>query len=248
LRQYLVNIGSELKADEIGEADALKILSEGRPITARELGGKPFTMAGYTCKLVFCSNHLPRFKSATGAEARRMKLVHFTTKQAPDSKLQGKLAKEVEGIFARVMVPALREILRGRPCPEGGGTSRIALQKFAIVNDPVTMFLNAYCQFGPHLSVRKSELVNSWAAFVQEHHLSEKLIRGTAFFRRLYELRTNLDTSRPRQAGTRVQMIHGISLRPEAPRSEPSGYEKAVAAIEESPELDVVELNCVGGE
>ena len=219
LKGFLVNIGSELNAGELGEADNLKIVCGGGDIAVREIFGKPFTMRGYSTKLIFASNHLPRFRGGSGAEARRMRLIYFGKRHEPDPRLTDRLAAEKDGIFRHVFVPALQGILGGAPCPPTGRASRAISERFAVENDPHSAFVAECCEFGEGYTCLKSSLIAAWKQFVDCNHLPEALAKSTMVYRRVTELNPKVSTSRPGvgaglgREGKRPTQFIGVQLK-----------------------------------
>jgi phage/plasmid-associated DNA primase len=221
LKGFLVNIGSELNAGELGEADNLKIVCGGGDVAVREIFGKPFVMRGYSTKLLFASNHLPRFRGGSGAEARRLRLIYFGKRHAPDPGLTDRLVTEKEGIFRHIFLPSLQAILGGAPCPPTGKTSSAISARFGIENDPHSAFVSECCEFGDSYTCQKSHMITAWRQFVDRNHLPEALAKSTMVYRRVTELDPKVYTTRPSAAsvqgkrGKRPTQFVGVRLKGE---------------------------------
>ena len=72
----MLNLGSELAGTEIETSATFKKLVSGESVEAREIYGRPEEIRS-TCKLLFLTNLLPRFRQGTNAEERRLRLLHF---------------------------------------------------------------------------------------------------------------------------------------------------------------------------
>ena len=68
IRDKMLNLGTELNGTEIEESSNFKKLVSGEGMLARQIYCEPGEMVT-TCKLVFLTNNLPRFKYGTDAEA-----------------------------------------------------------------------------------------------------------------------------------------------------------------------------------
>src|ERR1051325_608183 len=67
LQTAMLNVGAELDANELANSSKFKELVGGEPTRVREIRGQPYDMCDYTVKLVFLTNHMPRFKAGTDA-------------------------------------------------------------------------------------------------------------------------------------------------------------------------------------
>lgn len=210
LRHALLNIGAEIQASEVAESDTFKALVSGEPITARPICHAPLEIRT-TVKLLFCGNHLPRFKHGSGAEIRRVRIINFTTAPVkPDVSLGRVLADEKEGILALV-APYLQRLLSMSEFPEAGASSRRALELFAVGNDPISAFVEQRCALNSAKSETKDIMFNEFSDFLDFHGLPEW--KSAGFFKVLYERFPNLKPERPRGGiNGRVQVIRGISI------------------------------------
>ncbi len=161
LKHKWLNLGSELKATEVGEASMLKTIVSGETFQAREIYGRPAPVTS-TVKLWFLSNHMPRFRNGTDAELRRMRLLHFNNPPAViDRALKAKLRAETSGILNWMIHGYFK--LRGHDeMPRGGEDSRKLLNVFAASNDPVGRFLAECCQLHPGGEVSKQVLFDAF--------------------------------------------------------------------------------------
>ncbi|MEI8291877.1 MAG: BT4734/BF3469 family protein [Verrucomicrobiota bacterium] len=215
LQHALINIGGELDADELAHSSRFKLLVGGESLEVRGIYGRPFTMGDYVVKLIFLTNHLPRFKSGTDAELARMRFVKWDIQPAvPDPSLQDKLPTEKDGIFSKWMVPALQWIMEGAKPPDD---DEILHDRFAIQNDPVKAFLEKCCVIEKCASIPKMGLFRAFEKFVELNDLNQGLAEGNVFGKLLLErLIGKVKTGRPRNgSGQRSNVYEGIRLSDE---------------------------------
>ncbi|HEY5909221.1 MAG TPA: DUF5906 domain-containing protein [Verrucomicrobiae bacterium] len=214
VRFTALNLGNEAPSGELGESDILKSLICGEPVEVRRIYGQPETLQGYPTKFVFLGNHLPRFKSATGAELRRLRFLQFDRKPKHiDTNLPARLASEKDGIFTNVMIPALQCLLRCPVMPEGGVASRAIKSRFAEENDPMEAFLATGCDLGSEFLVLKEELHQAFLAWAAGRDISSSLDTEEHFFRALRARVSGLQDKRPTINGKRPHCLKGIRLK-----------------------------------
>jgi hypothetical protein len=213
LQHSLLNVGGELDADELGQSSRFKLLVGGEGLEVRSIYGRPFTMRDYVAKLVFLTNHLPRFRSGTDAELRRIQFVSWKHVPAePDPNLLDMVARDKDGVLTRRMVPALQQILGGAEPPPDDRTIR---NEFAVRNDPMKVFLETYCIMYPDARLKKTDFRRVFGYFVDQADLPSKLkdenICGKLLKERTYGKVSDI---RVRQAGVRVHFYGGVKLKP----------------------------------
>ncbi len=213
LRFAAVNLGTELDSLEVEDGGAFKALASGEAIQARPIYGSPFVMQT-TAKLIFLSNDLPRFKSGTDGELRRMRFIRFDQKPAaPNTRLKEQIASERDGIL-EWMIEGLMAALDEGAIPQGGETSRAALSRFSISNDPLAGFVTSRCVLGAHYREDKGHLEGAYAEYLEEHGMP--IIMQTSFLKRLYERYPQVRAVRNRVAGgERQRAIVGVKLADE---------------------------------
>ncbi|MBE0541661.1 MAG: hypothetical protein IH623_09770 [Verrucomicrobia bacterium] len=218
LRFAALNVGTEAPSGELAESDMLKMLVCGEPVEARAIYGRPEKLEGYSVKFVFLSNHLPRFKSGTDAELRRLRFLQFDRKPDKiDPLLAPKLAAEKDGIFSNIMVPCLRGLLATPVIPEGGEASRAAKKRFALENDPMESFVAECCVLGPDIYEPKERLHRAFVAWARDKDVALGLQTSEHFFRHLRSRRTGLGDYRPKVDGQRRHCLRGVRLKEGVP-------------------------------
>ena len=224
LQHALLNVGGELDADELAQSSRFKLLVGGEPIEVRGIYAHPFTMRDYIVKLVFLTNHLPRFKNGSDAELARMRFVQWSqTPAKPDASLQYRLPAERDGIFSQCMVSALQYVMQGTLPPEDDALVR---EQFEVSNDPVGVFVKRFCVLEPKAMITKDELHKAYQQFGETNDFSEKLLEQSVFGKMLLARYCGkVRPQRPRtEHGRRVQVYAGIRLTDEYQRtSEPPG-------------------------
>jgi P4 family phage/plasmid primase-like protien len=186
LERAMVNLGTELDTVEVDESGTFKQLISGESIVARSIYGKPFTMTS-TCKHLFLSNVMPRFKHGTDAELRRARFLAFGKKpQAIDRTLKDKLKLVAQKDYIlRWAIEGLRAILEGMPAPYGGEESNDAIRRFQISNDPVQCFIREVLQFDPNHEETKENVMTAFTEFLDAHQFAHRT--REYFFRAFYE-------------------------------------------------------------
>lgn len=209
LKWKLANIGSELRGSEEVESANFKKLVPGETMNVRAIYRDPEDMTT-TCKFVFLSNNLPRFKDGTDAELRRLRILHFSQKpKVIDPKLKEKLAAEAPGIF-NWMLEGLGKLMTNKSIPHGGKAAQAVLARFNKDNDKVGAFVNERCILGPGGRVAKTQLFEAFGEWCEDNgHSPEK--KENYFFKNLVE-RHHLDSCRIQIAGKRTHCFTGISL------------------------------------
>jgi putative DNA primase/helicase len=105
LKDKLANISTELRADDL-DMSALKKLS-GEDYISAEFKGKDKIAFKSFARLIIIANQLPRFSEIGTAIMERFEFIRFenvVTNAAVDTTLEEKLAKELPGIFNRVVL------------------------------------------------------------------------------------------------------------------------------------------------
>ena len=210
LRHRMINLATELNTLELDDSGLFKQLVSGEWFTARPIYGKPFEMCS-TATLVFLANSLPRFKSGTDAEVRRLRFVRFDRKVSkPDLTLKDRIVSEAPGIFAE-LVRRASQLLAGRPLTPQSEWGKETAQRFSVSNDPVGHFVSSLCQMGPDLSCDKDVLYDEFEKFRDGHGISQRF-DGPAFFRTLYDRFPAVQQRKIRCDAGRKRVISGIDL------------------------------------
>jgi P4 family phage/plasmid primase-like protien len=209
LKWKLVNIGSELRGSEEVESANFKKLVTGETMNVRAIYRDPEDMTT-TCKFMFLSNNLPRFKDGTDAELRRLRMLHFHKKPKNiDAKLKEKLAAETSGIF-NWMLEGLGMLITNKSIPQGGQDAQAVLASFNKDNDKVGAFVKERCILDPSGRVAKTKLFEAFCEWCEDNgHSPEKM--ENYFFKKLLE-RHHLSSSRIQVNGKRTHCFLGISL------------------------------------
>lgn len=210
LKWKLVNIGSELRGSEEVESANFKKLVTGETMNVRAIYRDPEDMTT-TCKFMFLSNNLPRFKDGTDAELRRLRILHFNQKPKNlDPKLKEKLAAETSGIF-NWMLEGLAKLMTQKAIPLGGKAAQAVLNSFNKDNDKVGAFVSERCMLGPGGTVSKKDLFEAFGEWCEDNgHSAEKL--ENYFFKRLAQRYPELKSSRLQLSGTRTHCYNGIAI------------------------------------
>jgi P4 family phage/plasmid primase-like protien len=210
LRHTMINLATELNTLELDDSGLFKQLISGEQFTARPIYGRPFEMRS-TAKLIFLANSLPRFKSGTDAEVRRLRFVRFDRKVSnPDVTLKEAVALEAPGLFAE-LVRRASELLAGRKLSEPSQWGTNTADRFSISNDPVGQFVRRFCKLVPSLSCDKDALLEEFRKFRDGHGISDKF-DDVAFFRTLYDRFPAVQQRKIRSEVGRRRVISGIDL------------------------------------
>ncbi len=143
-----LNIGSELNATEVENADNFKRQASMEPIVANPKYRQPYEFVS-SCKLCFLTNSSPRFKEGSSAELRRTRFVYWSHEFGEDKEIGRKrlLEKEADGIFL-TMLDWLVKVAKMNKLPEGDEDSQAVHHEFATRNDFVERFVNNRCMRG----------------------------------------------------------------------------------------------------
>ena len=211
LKFKMLNLGSELCGTEITESANFKKLVSGEWLNVRQIYGTPEEMQN-TCKLLFLSNEMPKFRSGTDAEMRRLRILHFKHKPATvDIGLKEKLKLESSGIL-NWMVEGLVQLIHEQNIPEGGTSAKELLQMFNKTNDPVGVFLAEQCLFGPTYRVAKENLFEEFEEWSTEVGANWDKMENY-FFKTLRKRYPELKDERPTLGKERKHCIRGIKLK-----------------------------------
>ena len=218
LRYAALNLGTELDSIALEESGNFKILVSGEPVEARAIYGSPFTMRT-TAKLWFLSNNLPRFRSGTDAEQRRLRFLRFEhIPERRDPSLKRRLSEDSSGIF-NWMLGGLVALSGLSELPRGGDKALDTERRFAVSNDPLVAFLEAECAMDPAAIAVRDEIKDAFVAFCDSQALPE--LTGRWFVRHLRDRFPQLTPCRPRNSdGSRVVGIKGLRLKTFAEKEE----------------------------
>ena len=221
LERTALNLGAEAPQGELQESDVLKLLVEGAPIKVRSIYERPRTMHDYHMKIVVLGNYIPRFKSGTTAELRRLRILHFQHQHGQsDPTLEARIALERDGIFSRCMVPWLKWLLRERQIPMGGVAAQRLYSRYKTTHDPYGTFIKECCDLDRRtddvncLSDTKDRIFGAFECFIERNDLADGLREERWFFRRLRERVPHLKNSRPGSSdGQRERRLVGIRVK-----------------------------------
>lgn len=184
LKYKMLNLGSELKATEVGEASLLKAIVSGESFNVREIYGKPAPMRT-TVKLMWLGNHLPKFKNGTDAELRRIRILHFNNPpDVVDRSLKSRLPAEASGIL-NWLIEGFWKLALEKEMPHGGKNSRSLLGVFAASNDPVGRFVADCCQLHIGGEVNKKVLFAGFVEWCNANGIVTNPDDSSYFFRML---------------------------------------------------------------
>jgi P4 family phage/plasmid primase-like protien len=213
LRHRMINLATELNTLELDDSGLFKQLVSGEQFTARPVYGKPFEMCS-TATLVFLANSLPRFKSGTEAEVRRLRFVRFDRKVAnPDLTLKDRIIGEAPGIFSE-LVRRASELLRGRALTKPSNWGTETVERFSVSNDPVGQFVQSECDLDREKQCNKALLYDEFTKFRDAHGISDRFDKAV-FFRTLYDRFPSVKQSKSSSDIGRTPIVVGIDVKPE---------------------------------
>lgn len=210
LRHTMINLATELNTLELDDSGLFKQLISGEQFTARPIYGRPFDMRS-TATFVFLANSLPRFKSGTEAEVRRLRFVRFDRRVSnPDVTLKDRIVSEAPGVFAE-LVRRASELLAGRKLSGPSQWGVETADRFSVSNDPVGQFVRRFCKLDPTLSCDKDALFGEFQTFRDGNGISVRFDEA-AFFRGLYDRFPNVKQRKLRTDVGRKRVIIGIDI------------------------------------
>jgi P4 family phage/plasmid primase-like protien len=209
LKFKMLNIGAELNGTEVEESSQFKMLVSSDELTARQIYGRPESMRT-TAKLMFLSNHMPRFRKGGYAEERRLRIVAFNQEPAvKDLQLEHKLAGEGSGIL-NWMLAGLIELLATGQIPRCGQQSEQVFAMFARHNDRIRHFVGECCVFDPAASITNDALFEGYKAWCDIHGIPTGDNYRSNFFMVLKTSYLQLRYGKPKFAGMRVRTVYGL--------------------------------------
>jgi putative DNA primase/helicase len=162
-------------------------------------------------RFTILTNELPRLTDASAALPSRLLILQLTRSWygQEDTELTQKLLRERAGIFLWAVEGLKRLRQRGRFVQPASGeeTSRRLVE----LSSPVTAFVQDRCELGADRRVGKSALFEAWREWCADcGHEPGSL---ATFGRNLAAAFPAVQSSRPREADTRVTIYAGIGLR-----------------------------------
>lgn len=214
MRHTMLNLGSELNGTEIEESANFKKLVSGDTMLTRQIYCKPSLMTA-TCKLVFLTNHMPRFRGGSHAEMRRLRILRFDRKPpVEDPFLGAKIKAERSGIL-NWMLDGLAILLQTRAIPRGGDGATMALEALNQSVNPVGAFVADRCKLDPVARVPRQTLLDAFVDWADQ--LGQKYHDPSSFFfKNLYErypeLKPKGEGLKVTVLGKRLNAVEGIDL------------------------------------
>ncbi len=216
LKHKLLNLASELNANEVNASSNFKALVSGEYLNTRQIY-KPREEMRTTAKLIFLTNHVPRFKAGTDAERRRMRMLLFNTvPQVKDTQLKYRLRAEKAGIL-NWMLQGLVDLRKTNEIPQGGRASREIYRNFSQSNDPIGEFVRECCEMDPGAKVAKQSLLEGYCEWCELCGIVIDADKVDAmFFRMLRNRMPQLTYTRERNARKagdgRTRFVRGLRL------------------------------------
>jgi putative DNA primase/helicase len=203
-----LNLSTELNAIEVG-SENFKMLVSGESIDADRKYRDSITLNS-TCKLWFNANHLPKFKSGTDAELKRLSFIRFANKVLiRDERIKESIKREADGVFL-FMIAGLRVLMNNRRMPNASDKSCETKTRFKLQNDPVAAFIETDCVMGGQFEIVKDQLYSAYDTFGKSNGVWCHEER--AFFKELYARYPDLKSVRTRDGDLRSQKVRGIDL------------------------------------
>ncbi len=141
LKGKLANLSDESRANAKVDADMLKALTSGNPITVEQKGKEPEEMINYS-KMIFAMNQFPMLGDSSRGMERRMIIISFPNPIAEedrDIELERKITAERDGIFLWIL-EGLKRIIQTKKITVP--PSSLEIVQTIMQSDPLTSFLN----------------------------------------------------------------------------------------------------------
>jgi putative DNA primase/helicase len=203
---------AQLDRHDGGVAEVLKMISGEDLITIDRKYADPIPTR-LTCRIVYISNELPRFKDPSGALANRMVILRLIESflGREDSTLDGRLANERPGILLWATAGWKRLMARGRFVQPKSGLP--LLGELKDLGSPVGQFVRERCLVGsPQAKVPKETIFKDYLAWCDTKGEPFPLADNT-FGAALRAVVPGLGTSHPRIGGKQVWFYTGIALK-----------------------------------
>ena len=164
LKDKLANISTELRADDLDMAQIKKL--SGEDYISAEYKGKDKINFKSCARLLVIANQLPRFSEIGTAILERFEFIRFENvlrDNAVDTTLEEKLAKELPGIFNRV-VSKYADIVGTDGRIYFAESQRIRTTKSRVLSDlsSVVEFVESECNKGPKLQIPLKNLYQAY--------------------------------------------------------------------------------------
>jgi P4 family phage/plasmid primase-like protien len=204
-----LNLSTELDAVEVGSENFKRLVS-GEGIDADRKFRDSISLRA-SCKLWFNANHLPRFKSGTDAELRRLYFIGFRQKiKKRDVTLKERVKAEADGILL-FMLDGLKALLSKGHFPEPGILSLQTKDRFKLQNDPIRAFIETDCVLGKACEIVKAQLYDAYSKFCEAHGIPP--YNQAPFFREVYARHPAVTPFRGSDGDARSQKVKGIDIR-----------------------------------
>lgn len=187
-------------------AERVKHLTDGTPVTARHLNQGQFTFRP-VLKLWLTTNHLPKVDDDSEGFWRRPRLIPFTrTFEGPDRdpNLEEKLRLELPGILAWAVEGAVEWHRDGLNPP---ATVMMATHNYRQSSDPLAEFISDCCYVGD-ARVTQGPLYEAYKAWGKDQGYSDREVLGARLFGRRME-----DRFGPRVKSMNGRWFVGVGLR-----------------------------------
>jgi len=162
-------------------------------------------------RFTILSNELPKLTDASAALPSRLLVLQLTRSWygKEDTMLGQRLLQERPGIFLWAVEGLKRLRQRGRFVQPTSGMETVS--RMVELSSPVTAFVQDSCELNTGKIVAKRTLFETWRRWCQESgHEPGSL---ATFGRNLMAAFPEVQSSRPREDGTRVNTYAGIGLR-----------------------------------
>jgi putative DNA primase/helicase len=161
-------------------------------------------------RFTILTNELPRLTDASAALPSRLLTLQLSRSWygREDTELTEKLLQERAGVFLWAIEGLKRLRARGRFVQPNSGVE--TSQRLVELSSPVTAFVQDKCELVPEKSVPKRMLFELWRRWCSESGHEPGSME--TFGRNLLAAFPEVQSSRPRDGGTRVTVYRGIGL------------------------------------
>ena len=214
-----VAIGSEIDERQPLAEGAIKSLTGGEELTARQLYKDEFTFHPM-CTLFIATNHLPRVHGDDYGIRRRLVVIPYPVTFGPDVQdpdLKRALAQEAAGILGW-LVEGIKLYQAERLDPPQAVLD--ATRGFWRQADSIKAWLDAATASNPQAHTTANDAFTSYTKYCLSNALQP--LTQTAFGKRMGELGFNEATGQRRQNSHGRKVYVGIALRAQAPAATPT--------------------------
>ena len=211
LKDKLLNIATDIDAGDLHNSGDFKTIISGEQVQDAFKYRDMITFRPFV-KLVFAMNTLPRINDTSHGLFRRIIILEFPNTfsgKKCDRNLKEKLIQELDGIFFWAL-EGLNRLRQNDWNFSESSTTRKRIEEYRKHIDPVLTFVDECCEIRHDANAKKQDIYLAYQQWAGKSGIRKQA--SAAFFKNLYRNYPEIQETRPRTDGGRVQIVHGIGL------------------------------------